>query len=307
MFEIQLFGTMAVRSQHGRLSSRDFNGVKPRQILALLALRGSLQKGELADLLWEGNPPPNHVATLESYVSVLRRRLDPTSVARRSILVTRNGGYALDPDRVCTDVHRFDQLLAVAAGASAERALPPLRQAIRLAAEPLLVEEPHLSWAVDARERYRARLVNAAVRAAEHALAVGDAPAAQDLASRATALEPLAERAWKVRMLAYRATGDRATALRSYDDCRRLLDDQLGVVPSAEVRQLFLDLLKDDDPATSIDWAVGAVLAAATDLGSAGERAAGGGAGRGLQLLLRAVELATGPQATRRPVLDAVA
>jgi DNA-binding SARP family transcriptional activator len=307
MYEIQLFGTMEVRSGRGRLSSKDFGGVKPRQILALLALRGALHKGELADLLWQANPPTNHVATLESYVSVLRRRLDPTAAASRSVVVTRNGGYALNPERVRVDVARFDELISAAVGTSAVAALPRLREAVRLAAKPLLVDEAHVAWAVDARERYRARLVDAAVRAAEHALTVGDAIAAQELAERATVLDPLTERAWKARMSAYRAVGDRAAALRSYDECRRLLADNLGVVPSPEVQQLFLDLLWEDDRTTSVDDAVAAVLAAAAELTVLGDQTPGGPARRVVQLLMRAAELA-GPRQPGRPaIVDAAA
>ena len=78
MYEIQLFGRIEVRTRGVRLAGRDFGGVKPRHILALLALRGSVHKAELTELLWDGRPPANHVATVESYVSLLRHRLDPS-------------------------------------------------------------------------------------------------------------------------------------------------------------------------------------------------------------------------------------
>jgi DNA-binding SARP family transcriptional activator len=171
----------------------------------------------------------------------------------------------------------------------------------------LLVDEAHVAWAVDARERYRARLVDAAVRAAEHALTVGDALAAHDLAERATVLEPLAERAWKARMSAYRAVGDRAAALRSYDECRRLLAENLGVVPSLAVRQLFLDLLQEDDRTTSLDDAVGAVLAAAAELASTGESLHGDLGRPVVQMLMRAVELAGLRQPAKLAIVDTAA
>src|SRR4051812_25952510 len=126
MFDVRLFGATEVRTPHATMSSRDFGGVKQRHILQLLALNGALSKAELAEHLWEGNPPAEYVATLESYVSLLRRRIDPDSPARRSVVATRTGGYMLDTERVRTDVGRFDQLLAPAAGGPARGALPPL-------------------------------------------------------------------------------------------------------------------------------------------------------------------------------------
>ncbi len=292
MHEIQLFGRLEVRTRGVRLSGRDFGGVKPRHILALLALRGALHKGELAELLWEGAPPANHVATLESYVSVLRRRLDPDAAARHSVICTRNGGYALDTERVRVDVDRFDELVAAAAGRSPARALPPLTAAARLAGGPLLGDEAGPGWAAQARERYRVRLVEALLDGGEHALAAGHPQTAQELAARAVALEPFAERGWYVSMAAYRAVGDRVSALRAYDHCRRLLAEGLGVQPSSAVRGLFLDLLREEGTGTGVDGAVAAVLAAAHELGSATGWSELSGH-TVLRLLRRATELAT--------------
>jgi DNA-binding SARP family transcriptional activator len=282
MHEIQLFGTLEVRTRGVRLSGRDFGGVKPRHILALLALRGALHKGELSELVWESGPPANHVATLESYVSVLRRRLDPDATARDSVIATRNGGYALDTERVRVDVHRFDELLAAADGRTPARALPPLTAAVRLAGGPLLDDEARPVWAAQAREQYRDRLVEALLQAGEHALGAGRPRTAQELAGRAVALEPFAERGWYVSMAAFRADGDRVSALRAYDRCRRVLADGLGVQPSAAVRELFLELLREEGTGSGVDGAVSAVLAAARELGG----------GSAVGLLRRATELA---------------
>ncbi|HET9517694.1 MAG TPA: bacterial transcriptional activator domain-containing protein [Actinoplanes sp.] len=301
MHEIQLFGTVEVRTRGVRLSGRDFGGVKPRHILTLLALRGALHKGELAELLWEAGPPANHVATLESYVSVLRHRLDPRSTVRDSVICTRNGGYALDLERVRVDVNRFDELIAAAAGRTPARAVPPLTAAVRLAGGPLLEDEAGPAWAAQARERYRVRLVEALLTAAEHALTAGEPQAALELSARAVATEPMAERGWYVRMAAHRAAGDRVSALRAYDRCRRLLADGLGVQPSPLIRGLFLELLREEGSGTGVDGAVAAVLAAAQELG------AGSGGWSELSghtvvhLLRRATELAG------RPILDPAA
>jgi DNA-binding SARP family transcriptional activator len=289
MHEIQLFGRLEVRTRGVRLSGRDFGGVKPRHILSLLALRGTLHKSELSELLWESGPPANHVATLESYVSVLRRHLDPGASARDSVICTRNGGYALDADRVRVDVDRFDELVAAAAGRTPARAVPPLTAAVRLAGGPLLADEARPVWAARARERYRLRLVEALLSAGEHALTAGDPHTALELATRAVAVEPCAERGWYVSMAAHRAVGDRVSALRAYDRCRRQLADGLGVQPSPSIRSLFLDLLREEGSGTGVDGAVAAVLAAADEMGAGWSGLSGQGV---VRLLRRAAELA---------------
>jgi DNA-binding SARP family transcriptional activator len=264
MYEIRLFGRLEVRTRGVRLAGRDFGGVKPRHILALLALHGELGSAELTELLWDGRPPANHVATVHSYVSLLRRRLDPASTVRDSVIATANGGYALVAEQVRVDVARFDELVTAASGRTASRALPPLTAAAHLAERPLLTGE-RSPWADAARERYRVRLVEALLDAAGHATTAGRVLDALALAERAVELDPAAERGWRVAMAAHRARGDRVAALRAYDRCRRELAAGLGVEPSAPTRALFLDLLREDGAGTAVDDAVSAVLAAARE------------------------------------------
>jgi DNA-binding SARP family transcriptional activator len=263
MYDIQLFGRLEVRTRGVRLTGRDFGGVKPRHILALLALRGDLHKAELAELLWGGRPPANHQATVESYVSLLRHRLDPDGQTRDSVITTRNGGYALVADQVRVDVARFDELVAAASGRTAGRALRPLTAAAHLAARPLLEDVEQHDWANRAREQYHTRLVATLLDAGGHALAAGDPRGALALADRAVGLDPVAERGWAIAMAAHRLLGDRVAALRAYDRCRRELAAGLGVEPSTETRAMFLELLREDGAGTPLDLAVTAILAAA--------------------------------------------
>ena len=83
------------------LSARDFPGIKPKQLLEILVMeRGhSVSKSRLADLLWPSQLPRNYMATLETYVSVLRQALEPGVRARDSVIRTEHGGYRLDAGR----------------------------------------------------------------------------------------------------------------------------------------------------------------------------------------------------------------
>jgi DNA-binding SARP family transcriptional activator len=209
MYEIQLFGPLQVRTRGVRLAGRDFGGVGPRHILAMLALHGAMHKAELTEMLWDGRPPANHVTTVESYVSLLRHRLDPSATARDSVITSSNGGYALIAEHVRVDVARFDELVAAASGRTAGRALRPLTAAAHLAASPLLSDEQS-DWVTSARSLYRGRLVETLLEAGRHALAAGRAQEALALAGRAVTLDPVAERGWFIIMDAHRELGDRA-------------------------------------------------------------------------------------------------
>src|SRR4051812_18044022 len=77
MMHVKLFGSTAVVIEDGAVAVTDLGGVKPRQILEILALSAGapVPKDRLAELLWGGAPPKSYVGALERYVCVLRRRL----------------------------------------------------------------------------------------------------------------------------------------------------------------------------------------------------------------------------------------
>ncbi len=154
MFDIQLFGSVEVRTRGILLAGTDFGGDHPRQLLALLALRGEMSTSELAELLG------GKKKTIESDMSVLRDRLEPGEISRDSVVRRRGSRWSLDPDRVRVDVARFDELIAAAAGRTAERAVKPLTAAAFVASRPLL-EDEDAPWAAEARAEYRAKLVMA--------------------------------------------------------------------------------------------------------------------------------------------------
>jgi DNA-binding SARP family transcriptional activator len=153
MFDIQLFGHIEVRTRGVRLAGADFGGDRPRHLLALLALRGEASISELAELLSTGRKK------LEGALGILREHLEPGVNARESVIVTQRDRLSLDPERVRIDVARFDELIGVAAGRPAARAIKPLTAAAFLAARPLL-ENEDAPWAAEARNAYRAKLKN---------------------------------------------------------------------------------------------------------------------------------------------------
>ena len=245
MIEVALFGGTRVRTEDGRvLGLSDFGGVKPREIFEILLLhRGRVVSKEvLADLLWEGAPPEDALATLESYVSLLRKRVFPGVPARLSPVGTVSGGYRLDAAQVRVDLDEVEALLAEAAQQEPERELRLTRQALLLARGEVLEHQPRARWAQSVRRTWRHRVSAAAVRGAEAALQLGDWERGLVLARRALRSDVLAEDAWRLVMRAHWTAGRRDEALRAYDACRRHLADELGVDPSPQTAQLHAAL-----------------------------------------------------------------
>src|SRR5215470_8914046 len=86
---------------------------KHRMLLAALLVRANqvVPADALIDALWGGQPPASAAKTLQTYVSQLRRGLEPAAAASDwRVLQTAEGGYRLhvDPDELDSD--RFERL-----------------------------------------------------------------------------------------------------------------------------------------------------------------------------------------------------
>ena len=248
MLEIKLFGTTSIVSE-GRLSA-DLGGVKPRQILQILALAAGspVSKERLADLLWEGDLPRSYLATLESYVCVLRRQIG--SRGRGSVITTTPRGYVLDAGRVRVDLGTCRQLL-VAARTRPTLAVDLVEAALELAREPLLASDPFTSWRADEGRVITSELVEACVHASVQALSTGQLPAAVRLARRGVELDRLAEEAGRQLMEALRRSDRPAEALQVFGNLRAVMADQLGVEPAGSTQQLYLEILREQSDLSS--------------------------------------------------------
>jgi len=94
-------------------------------------------------------------------------------------------------------------------------------------------------WQFFEREALRGELARILERLARASLLQGEPEAGIQFARRWLGLDPLHEPAHRLLMELYARTGQQAAALRQYQECRRLLEDSLGVEPEAETQALF--------------------------------------------------------------------
>ncbi|MFI5492372.1 BTAD domain-containing putative transcriptional regulator [Actinoplanes sp. NPDC051859] len=239
----------------GQLAVADGDGValpagelprRARQVLGVLAARHDRiqSKDALADAVWGVKLPGNHVAALEHYVSVIRRRLQPAGNAASWFIVTRSGGYLFDTGRAALD------LADLRAGIRGLDALPtdgPERLAahagiLDLARQLPFPEDPYADWAEAARAEVQFAAVNSLLALAKAAQPEDPARSLR-LALDAIELSPYLECGYEAAMSAAAAMDRPDEALRIFDRCRRVLDEELGVAPSAGIVRLQREVL----------------------------------------------------------------
>lgn len=108
---------------------------RQRVLLAALLLRAGtvVPADALAEVMWDGAPPPGAETTLRSHVSRLRRVLGPAAGAR---VVTRYPGYLVEASDAEVDLLRFRDLCreggAAVRAADWVRAWEALTEGLRL-------------------------------------------------------------------------------------------------------------------------------------------------------------------------------
>lgn len=254
MIHIRMFGRFGLRDDTGSLGPRDFGGVKPKQVLQVLLLgRGQpVSKDRIADLLWGEDLPRNVSATLETYVSVLRRSLLKLSPAAASLICTEAGGYGLRSSRYTLDLDSFDELMDEARSAEPAEAARLTDAALRLVDGEVLADEPYALFAQEPREVYKERHIDALLFGARLAIARGDYRHAVTLSETASKMAPLSEGAWRKYMLAQYAMGRRTGALQAFERCRKILSEELGVEASQETCNLYAAILGEEKLANLI-------------------------------------------------------
>jgi DNA-binding SARP family transcriptional activator len=238
---VRVLGQLSVTAGDGTSVGAGDLPRRARQVLAVLAARYDRiqSKDALADAVWGTNLPGNHVAALEHYVSVLRRRLQPQGTAATWFIVTRSGGYLFDTARAGLDLADLRYLvrgLDLLPPDGPER-LSRYEEILELARELPFPEDPYADWAETARSEVQVAAVNALLRLADDALGRDPARALR-LAQEAIELDPFLEPGYHAAMSAAVALGRADDALRLFERCRRSLDGELGVQPSAELVRL---------------------------------------------------------------------
>ncbi|SDF95869.1 Predicted ATPase [Lentzea fradiae] len=233
---VGILGPVEARSPEGEIA---IGGPRPRTLLALLAVRVGeiVPLDRLVDELYGSAPPADAANALQAQVSRLRRALGDAGLVE-----FHPAGYrlALAPDQV--DAHRFAALAADGEKAleqgDARAAESLLTQALQLWRGPALADVPAPGHATRL-EQQRSAATSALV-AARLRLGTADVAEIEELVRQ----HPLDERLRGYLMRALHQDGRQAEALRAFEDARAVLAEELGVDPSAELRDVHLQILR---------------------------------------------------------------
>ena len=238
--EFRILGPLEVRSGERTVA---LGSAKQRALLGVLLLHANepVSTTRLVDELWGANPPATAEKLVQGYVHALRKLIGADR------LVTQMPGYRVQVESTALDLTEFERLAEEARKVAPEKAVELRRRALSLWRGPplanVVLEGParhEVARLGELRLTTQLERIEGELGLGRHAQLIGELEAL-------VAANPYQERLCAQLMLALYRSGRQAEALQAYQAARRVLDDDLGLQPGQELRDLEASILRQDE------------------------------------------------------------
>jgi DNA-binding SARP family transcriptional activator len=222
----------------------DLGAPRQRALFAYLLLHANevVSTDRLAEALWPEEIPKTAAKAIQVYVSALRKALG----SARHVLETRAPGYRVRVEPGELDLQQFEQLLAKARSEEPAARAATLRGALSLWRDAPLADfayEPFVQTEAARLEELRQLALEERIEAE---LELGGGRELLGELQALVAERPLQERPRALLMHALYRAGRQSEALDVLREGRRLLDEELGLEPGPELRELERAILRQD-------------------------------------------------------------
>ena len=202
-----------------------------------------LHKEQIIDRLWPSAGQSEGDRDFKVALHAVNKVLEPTRKPRTEprFILRQDLTYGLALDSVWIDALAFKETITAANKAlpqNPSQAILTYQQALALYHGDYLPDRWYEDWSSAERERLQVLTLGAMTTLAE--LVVTDNPLESiRLTQDALAIDPLWENAYRIQIQAYLALGNRPLALRTYQQCHKILADELGLAPLPETQALY--------------------------------------------------------------------
>ena len=248
MLRIYLSGEVQAERDGRLLRESKLGGPQGRFVIAYLVSerKRAVTQGEPAEALWPESLPPSWTVALSAIISRLRASLATLGLVRSQIIGNAFGCYQFSaPADTWVDLEAalagVDAAAGFVATGNPQAAYGPSLIATTILRRPFLAGD-YGPWAEGRRVVLAAALVRALDSRVEALAANGEVELALTHAREAVRMEPYRESGYRRLMRMQARNGDRGEAIRSYLECKRRLESELGVGPSKDTEALYREI-----------------------------------------------------------------
>ncbi len=249
---VRTFGNFQVFRGETRVPDKNWGARSPKLMLKALIARGAsgVPKDLLIDDLWPQASPDSAESQFKVALHRLRYALEPLMDKSRgsSYVILKDNLVSLRKDLCRTDLDEFLSLQKQ--GKRAEeagdqgRAILCYRSAIEIYKGDFLAEDLYETWAELERYRLRTIYIDLLYRTAGLYETQGRPKKAIEYYQMIIKTDPVCEAAYQKLMLIYSNGGMRAEALRAYEDCRKVLEREIGVQPGRLTSSIYKKIIE---------------------------------------------------------------
>lgn len=248
---VQTLGTFNVWNQSALLEDKAWGRDSSSQLFQFFITarhRHGLHKEQIIDRIWPEMDMKAGAQNFKVALHGLNKTLEPERAPRTAPrYILRQGlSYQLHLPYFWVDVDTLEAYIALGnqyvqeAPGLAERAFA---KALDLYKGIYLPNRLYEDWSSDERERVQVLSLGALITKAE--LLLPKAPQETiRLAQRALLIDPSWEEAYRLQMQAYLQKGNRPLAIKTYQQCQKVLDEEFGIDPLPATRKVYEEIMR---------------------------------------------------------------
>lgn len=243
--KFQTLGQFTLWREGQKVGSKEWGRDKTIQLIQyLISYRNkhALHKEHIMDHLWEEGDDRDFKVALYGVNKVL----EPKRASRtEAVYVERQGvTYQLNLDLVWIDVEAIENYIVIGNKAMVdfpELAVEAYQEAVALHHGSYLPNRIYEDWSSEEREKNQVLILGALVNLAE-LLVTSNPMESIRLTQEAISIDKTWEDAYRIQMSAYIAKGNRPQALKTYQKCADILDEEYGISPLPATKALLKEI-----------------------------------------------------------------
>ena len=245
IIRIQTLGQFNLWRDNAKVDSKQFGRDKAIQLLQYLISnrhRHALHKEKIMDHLWEDGDDRDFKVAMHGVNKVLEpnrpSRTEPNYVIRQGV------SYQLDLEKIWIDADALEHYIIIgneAFGEDLAVSKAAYKSAIVLYQGVFLPNRVFEDWSSEEREKIQILILGAYVILAEILLNENPLESIR-LAQCAIAIDKTWEDAYRLQMQAYIIKGNRPQAIKAYQKCADVLDEEYGIDPLPATKKLLQEI-----------------------------------------------------------------
>ena len=253
MFSVSMLGSLSISYRGQKIPLSGWHRGKTRELFCAIALQAGheLSRDEVIERLW---PNRDFLQARNSYYvawSSMKHYLMGIDENFKMLVPPYSSGSHgyIDTTMCSVDVLDFESEIMQARKAQSRGedtvALHHYGQAVSLYRGDLLPGDLHVDWLTQPREYYHCLYIEGMIAAAEICLSSQQPQRAIEFIESALHKDRSREKLYEIAMRSYAQASRREDALNAYLACKKYLNEEFGLDPSASLQKFYVSLISE--------------------------------------------------------------